>query len=232
MSESFKAISLVKIKNLEEIVLLPTFSLKLLPDFKNEFCKHKVRGVKKIISFFDFGTIRDIYRQHLSFSHQNGLPENDYYLCRLLFQALTGVRVESTYNLKYNSSVIKKICKCDDGCTCTFPTSNCFPRLKIHKTKTSAVHECPLIYSIFPCFCALSNTVSDDLVKATNRYNIFLKNHFNKTSHSLRKMLPNMVKAMTGNNTGAWQNENTLQKYYAHHEYKYIFAYTELQKLT
>ena len=112
---------------------------------------------------------------------------------------------------------LKKTCtNCSHLSICKYSTVSCLPKLKFYKTKNKTPHIVPLLYSVYNCFKFLLRYESIFYLNDISSFNDFLRRNFqNKTSHSLRRFLPNFHSSilLPGDNTGNWKCNKTMRLY-------------------
>ena len=232
LSELLKHVAKNKIENFDSVMCLKeNFTLKQIPNIQKivgDAGKSQKTTTKGDISFLK---IEDLLG-YLKIS--NALrSEFDH---RVIFLALTGLRFQSSLDIKINSTYVQKACKiCSNTKICSQPTSKCFDRIKIHTTKTTE-HEFPIIPQAYKSFVYLRDSKSNSskyYAEISRKFNNHLKNRHNLTSHSLRKFLPNFVSDFSSScNTGNWKGPSGLanmKKFYLQREFKYVSIFMMLR---
>ena len=208
------------------------FSLKKIPNIQALMIKEqttsksdKKRQEIKFLKFEDLVEFLKIPSQHRStFDH------------RLIFLAFSGLRFQSSLDLKINSCFVKKSCKrCKDFKVCAQPTSDCFNCIRILNTKTTE-HVFPILPQAWESYQTLysdHNNTSQRYNLISNDFNKTLKEKLNLTSHSLRKFLPNLMTDFSSAcNTGNWKGASgyeNMRNFYLQKNFKYVVLYTMLR---
>ena len=230
LSEILRFLAKNKIQNFENLFCTNTsFTLKDIPNISS-LVSTDVNSKKnsKEIEFLNVSQLLEQLRIPENFKTTNNQ--------RLIFMSLSGLRLQSSMDLKKNSVIIRKKCKkCSEFETCEFITSDCFNYVKILQTKT-VEHVFPLLPQASKSYDFLRNSEENTTANYQNiakLFNAFLKNAFGLTSHSLRKFLPNLMTTFSqSNNTGNWQGkagENTMKNFYLQKDFKYVQAYVILR---
>ena len=112
LSEGLKQISLNKINNFETYLRQSKATLKNIPSINDIIAatynsKSKPKNSEK--NEISAKQLADIYLHHQSFNHCH--YGNNSHHCRILFLALTGLRIQSSINLKNNSKITQRKCK-------------------------------------------------------------------------------------------------------------------------
>jgi len=236
LSEILKTVSLNKVQNLEKLCCSKSFSLRNIPQISYEFASKKKTTTNVNIKTLAFQDLKNILHSHQTFDHRKEQTNaENAYECRLLFMTLTGLRIQSTFDLNSNSNFFEKNCKnCKKKDPCLIFNRQCFQTINIKETKTSN-HILPLLPNIMPCYHFLKNCDDNSLVnyqQITFEFNKKLKEEYTLTSHSLRKFLPNFFSINSSmSNTGNWTNSNTMKKHYLDKDHKYLLIYQELKNL-
>ena len=226
MSEFTKMVDGFMSNDIRKPTIDKSYSLKSNPRFAKFLPgkKSKSQNAENFV-FFNVKCLEKLLKIHSHSSHCT----TDLEACRLLFIALVGCRPESTLDLANNSSLSKKLCyQCANSDRCRYYTPDCFPQVNIHKTKTHASHSVPLLSAVQKCYFALKSSPGNTSLfkeKHMNSLNEFCVMHFDMTAHKARKFLPNLLSSnVSHSNTGAWTNNQTLQRFYLSPMYKFLLA--------
>lgn len=166
---------------------------------------------------------------------ESDLFRDRYLLVRMLFQSTTGVRFQDTLGLS-QTNWVKKSCQCRRYRLCNIPTKECFHVFKFYSPKTKTINETFLTPFSFELFLQLSSFVSNSKNQSetiVKKYNKYLHNNYNISSHKLRKFLPNLV-TLSGSeefmNTGNWKSAKCMTKHYVHNVTKFIILHKIIMK--
>lgn len=233
LSETLKFIAKNKVDNFEGLMCLrDNFSLKEIPNIQ-QLISPAAASPQKRVRLEDVSFLRiDDFLKYIKIKNS----ERSSFDHRLIFMTLTGIRFQSSLNLKDNSSFLKRLCsKCQDIQICSQPTSDCFNRVKIFETKTTA-HEFPLVPQASNSYKFLLSQPDNDskyYSVISRSFNKTLKDRHNITSHALRKFLPNFLSDFSSsNNTGNWKGNAGLanmKKFYLQRDFKYISIFVMLR---
>ena len=225
-----------KVQNLEELCCSKNFSLRNIPKISHEFTTQKKIVTNKEIKTLNFQDLKCILQTHKTFDHENENKHSENaYECRLIFMTLTGLRIQSSFDLNSNSTLIEKNCKfCNKKDICEIFNRKCFHTLNIKETKTSS-HSLPLLPNISPCYHFLKKCTDNthaNYQQITFDFNKKLKEEYSLTSHCLRKFLPNFFSSNSSlSNTGNWTNSNTMKRHYLDRDHKYLLIFQELKNI-
>ena len=210
------------------------FNLKQRLDFKQLCQPGKADKTHSTFTIQNFYQLLDAFKiafvNGLEVSGDNDLSNlvgDRAMVVRALFQSGSGLRYVNTLDL-IKVIVIDSQCLCKGG-ICPIPSEQCMIKLRFSVTKNRQpveVFAVPLIYQCFTWLKRYSTNISNNHGTILDRYNRFLKERFNWTSHGLRRFLPNLVIGNTligaDCNTGGWKSGKVMRKFYIEKGTKFL----------